>query len=86
MPYRPSITRNRTYVIEVVDADHRIWTAMADNPDEGILKELKSAPPAAAITIYEWELAKALNPQEFMVGKYPVWRRLRTYPWRLRGD
>lgn len=83
--YKPptSHLNPRTFVIEVVDMDSVMWTACA-NDREGILKELKSAPPAAAITIYEWMLAKPINQKGHLWWmRYPVWKLMETRPWAL---
>lgn len=80
MAYQPFSLRNRSFVIEVVDMDSRIWTACATETP-GILKELSNAPPAALITIYEWELTKPINPKGDMFTRFPLWRHVRTFPW-----
>lgn len=72
------------YVIEVIDEDGRFWHAMASEWGR-IMHELKPAPPALAITIYEWQLALPINPRDFFT-KYPEWKRIAMIPWSLERE
>lgn len=70
-------------VIEVIDADtHGTWTAMASEW-ERIGLELRNAPVALSITIYEWHLLTPINPRPGFEDKYPKWKRVGARPWTL---
>lgn len=74
--------RERAYIIEVLDEDARAWTAMAQEY-ERISWEMRNAPVAVAITIYLWELAKPINNSDTSPFRYPVWKFVREFPWRM---
>lgn len=79
MPQRTST--HRALVIEV-EGEGVVWTAMA-HEEGGILDELKHAPPAKAISVYEWVLAEPINPTTALFSRMPSWQFIRRYPWSV---
>lgn len=87
MPRRLTDVPHAAFIIEVICEDHDTWTAMATEWG-GIVRELRTAPPCITITIYEWRLGHAINPQPAMwQSKYPSWSFVGVSPWSLiKGD
>ena len=72
----------RALVIEVTTGG-ATWTAMA-HEEEGVWGELQSAPVADSITIYEWHLAKPVNPERSSpFSQCPQWVFTSKYPWKV---